>query len=85
MYEGAPVILYSPKVMDENSKQFVHGKLTVTCNSFEKPVYGNHYIHLEYLREAEITNNFFDATLKIETVCTGSVIKNNNIQKSVEL
>lgn len=85
MYEGAPVILYSPKVMDENSKQFVHGKLTVTCNSFEKPVYGNHYIHLEYLREAEITNNFFDATLKIETVCTGSVIKNNNITKSVEI
>lgn len=85
MYEGAPVILYSPKVMDENSKQFVHGKLTVTCNSFEKPVYGNHYIHLEYLREAEITNNFFDATLKIETVCTGSVTKNNNITKSVEI
>lgn len=85
MYEGAPVILYSPKVMDENSKQFVHGKLTVTCNSFEKPVYANHYIHLEYLREAEITNNFFDATLKIETVCTGSVIKNNNITKSVEI
>jgi len=85
MYEGAPVILYSPKVMNEKSKQFVHGKLTVTGNSFEKPVYGEHFVHLEYLREAEFTKNSFDAPLKIETVCTGSVIKNNNFIKSVEL
>lgn len=85
MYEGAPVILYSPKVMDKNSKQFVHGKLTVTGNSFEKPVYGEHYIHLEYLREAEITCNSFDAPVKFKTVCTGNVTKNNNLIKSVEL
>ncbi len=85
MYEGAPVIRYSPKVMDENSQQYVHGKLTVTGNSFEKPVYGDHFIHLEYLREAEFTYNSFDAPLKLETVCTGNVIKNNNIIKSVEI
>ena len=85
MYDDAPVILYSPKVMDENSKQFVHGKLTVTGNSFERPVCGKHFIHLEYLREAEFTNNSFDAPLRIETFCTGDVIKNNNIIKSVEL
>ncbi len=84
MYKGAPVILYSPKVIDENSQQYVHGKLTVTCNSFEKPVYGEHFIHLEYLREAEFTYNSFDAPLKIETVCTGNVLKSNNIINSVE-
>ncbi len=85
MYEGAPVIRYSPKVMDESSAQFVHGKLSVINNSFEKPVYGDHFVHLEYLREAKFTNNSFDAPLKIETVCTGNVIKNNNVIKSVEI
>ncbi|MBQ8027145.1 MAG: hypothetical protein IJ261_03405 [Clostridia bacterium] len=78
MYPGAPVIRYSPKVMNENSTEFVHGKLTITGNEFEKPVCGTHLIHLEYLREAEITDNSFDANYSINTVRTGIVHEKNN-------
>ncbi len=79
MYDGAPVIRYSPKVMDESSTQFVHGKLTVTSNRFEKPIYGNHLIHLEYLGEAEFTCNRFDAPYTFNTVCLGNITDKYNL------
>ena len=78
MYDGAPVIRYSPKVMDESSTEFVHGKLTVTGNSFEKPVYGNFLIHLEYLKDAEFTDNSFDAPYKFEKIQVGNITDKNN-------
>lgn len=73
MYPGAPAIRYSPKVMDENSTQFVHGKLTLIGNRFEKPVCGTHLLHLEYLREVEIRDNTFDAPLEINKLCVGNI------------
>lgn len=75
MYPGAPAIRYSPKVMDESSTQFVHGKLTLIGNSFEKAVCGNHLFHFEYLREVEMHGNTFDAPLEINKLCVGSINK----------
>ena len=57
----AQVIRYSPKVMKEDSKEFVHGKLTVTGNRFEEPPHGHHILWLEYLKEADMRDNSFDA------------------------
>ena len=79
MWEGSPVIRCTPKVMDENSKAFVHGKLTVTGNKFVNPPTGSHMILLEHMREAVITDNVFDAPYSIETRCVGSVTDENNI------
>lgn len=75
-WANSPVIRYTPKVMDEKSEEFVHGKLTLTGNSFEKPVSGEHCIHLEYLREAEITDNSFDAPCRVITNHVGRVENN---------
>lgn len=78
MWQGSPSIRYTPKVMDENSQNFVHGKLTLTGNHFEKAASGTHSIWLEYLREAEITNNVFDAPYEIHTHVVGTVEDENN-------
>ncbi len=72
-FAGAPAIRYSPKVMNENSEEYVHGKLVLSGNIFEKNITGKHLIHLEYLREAEITDNIFDAPYGIEKKCVGEV------------
>ena len=41
-FEGGAVIRYTPKVMDESSQSFVHGKLTVSGNRFfYKSFFGN--------------------------------------------
>ena len=78
-YDGAPIIRYTPKVIKENSKEFVHEKLILENNIF-KNCYGNtHLIHLEYLANAEIKNNVFDNEYKLETVCVGSVVDKNNV------
>ena len=79
--EDAPIIRCTPKVMDENSKEFVHGKLTVTGNTFKNPTLVKHTIRLEYLKEAVITDNVFDAPYQIKTVCAGIVTdKDNSVQ-----
>lgn len=77
-WQDSPVIRYTPKVMDESSKKFVHGKLTLINNRFEKPYLGKHTIHLEYLREAEIKNNTFDAPYDIYKKCVDKVEDKNN-------
>lgn len=76
--EDAPIIRCTPKVMNENSKEFVHGKLVVAGNTFRNPTLGKHTIRLEYLREAVVTDNVFDAPYQIKTVCPGSVTEENN-------
>ena len=81
MWEGSPVIRCTPKVMDENSVEFVHGKLTVTGNRFINPPTGNHLILLEYIREAVIADNKFDAPYSIKTKCVGNVTDENNTVK----
>ena len=79
MWEKSPVIRYTPKVMDENSTEFVHGRLTLTGNVFEKSREGTHYIWLEYLREAEISGNSFDAPYEVIKKCVGNIIDKNNV------
>ncbi len=79
MYDGSPVIKYSPKVMDENSKEFVHGKLIVENNEFKNPVENDCFlINLEYLRQAEIKNNTFHKPFKVTQRVVGDVIEENN-------
>ena len=78
MWETAPTIRYTPKVMDEKSETPVHGKLVLTGNTFSKPKEDVHSIWLEYLGEAEIKDNSFDAPYKIITKCVGKVIDENN-------
>ncbi len=79
MWKNAPVIRYTPKVMDENSTEYVHGRLVVSGNIFENPRYDKHCFHLEYLREAEITDNKFDAPFFVEKNVVGNIIEENNI------
>lgn len=79
MHESAAVIRYTPKVMNEQSEEFVHGKLVLTGNRFENPTLGTHCIWLEYLREAEISDNIFDAEYQIKTHHSGNITDRNNI------
>lgn len=81
MWEGSPVIRYSPKVMDENSAHFVHGKLTLTNNIFSLPKEDKHRIYLESLREAVISNNIFDKPYEIVSKSVGTVKEENNTVK----
>ncbi|MBQ8209095.1 MAG: right-handed parallel beta-helix repeat-containing protein [Clostridia bacterium] len=77
-WETSSVIRYTPKVMNEKSKAYVHGKLTLTGNTFENSYDGTHSIWLEYLKDAEITDNVFDAPYAIHTRCVGNVTDKNN-------
>ena len=77
-WDSGPVIRYTPKVMDENSTAFVHGKLTLSGNTFEHSYDGIHSIWLEYLAEAEISDNCFDAPYEIHTHRSGAVTDKNN-------
>ncbi len=76
--QKAPAICYTPKVMNEKPKEFVHGKLILTGNSFEKPTENEHCLWLEYLGEAEISDNVFDAPYEIHAHCTGKIVDKNN-------
>lgn len=78
-WQTSPVIRYSPKVMNEQSTCFVHGRLVVRGNTFEKQTEGTHSFWLEYLAEAEITDNVFDTDYKINTKCVGKVTDKDNV------
>ncbi len=78
MWEGAPVIRYTPKVMDETSEEFVHGRLVVKGNTFLKPRFDNHLFWLEYLEEAVVEDNTFDAPYEFHTRCVGKTVDKNN-------
>lgn len=77
-FPEAPVIRYTPKVMNAESAEFVHGKLTLTGNTFINPRAEKHGIHLEYLREAVIEGNSFDAPFEITQIRVGDIKENNN-------
>lgn len=77
MYEAAPVIRVTPKVMNEASREFVHRKLTIGNNTFLNPVTGRHTIRLEYIEEVNIIDNTFDAPYDIYKKVTGKVTENN--------
>ncbi|MCR5041809.1 MAG: hypothetical protein K6C36_06925 [Clostridia bacterium] len=76
--DGAPVIRVSPKVLDENSGGFVHGRLTVSGNVFRQPCTGRHTIRLEYLARAEISGNTFDAPFTVSAHRSGDILIENN-------
>ncbi len=78
MWETSPVIRYTPKVINEKSEDFVHGKLILTGNTFSDAKEDFHSIWLEYLEKAEIRDNIFDAPYKITTKCVGKVIDESN-------
>ena len=78
MWEGTPVIRYSPKIMDEGSTAFVHGKLAVRGNKFRKPQGETHAFWLESVREVEIFDNEFDAPYRVVTRNVGQVTEQNN-------
>ena len=80
-FKGAPTIRYTPKVMKKKSREFVHEKLILENNTFKNSYGDTHLIHLEYLENAVIRNNVFDKAFKIETICIGEVINENNIIK----
>lgn len=73
-----PVIRYTPKVMDPNSEAYVHGKLTMTGNDFRNSLQKEHTLRFDYLREAEIIGNTFDAPMTIRTHRSGTVIERDN-------
>lgn len=67
MYETAPVIRCTPKVMDENSKQYVHGNLIIENNTFLNPTYDRHSFLFEYIENVTMRNNTFDAPYDVHT------------------
>lgn len=76
-HDGA-VIQFTPKIMNEDYKGFVHGRLSVYNNRFLSAVYGKHSFHLKYLRKADISDNIFDAPFYVSTVNCGSISEENN-------
>ena len=78
MWQGAPVIRCTPKVMDENSEEFVHGRLVVENNTFKGAKNEKHLFWLEYIREVEIKNNVFDAEYEVYRNCAGKISDVNN-------
>lgn len=77
-YEGSPAIRYTPKVMDENSTSYVHGKLTVTGNSFKEPCGDTHLFWLEYVKDVDITDNAFDTEYSIKSKMVKNITETNN-------
>ena len=80
-YPGAPVIRYTPKIMDKSFRGYVHGKLILENNTFKNPIGEKHIFWLEYLKEAEIKNNSFDADFEIKAKNVGSIMNENNTVK----
>lgn len=78
MWESSPTIRCTPKVMNENSEEYVHGKLVLTDNEFKNPNENTHCIWLEYLGEAQITNNSFDTAYRIHSHHVGKIVDENN-------
>ncbi|MBE6813357.1 MAG: right-handed parallel beta-helix repeat-containing protein [Ruminococcaceae bacterium] len=62
--DGA-VICYSPKVMNPAGTAPVHGKLTLTGNTFTESYTGKHTFCLPYLRESDIADNTSDAPIAV--------------------
>ncbi len=78
MYGNYPIILFSPKVMDETSTEYVHQFLSVEGNNFKNPVNGTHVFDFSYLKEAEIINNTFDMPYIINTKVVENILDKNN-------
>ena len=81
-YDGAPVIRYTPKVLSKATDIYVHGRLTINNNIFEKANGEKHLFWLEHLKEAVIANNTFDDKFEVATNHIGKLtIVNNSVKK----
>ncbi|MBP3441431.1 MAG: right-handed parallel beta-helix repeat-containing protein [Clostridia bacterium] len=78
MWQGAPVIRCTPKVMNEKSREFVHAKLTLENNTFKGAKKEKHLLWLEYIDSVEVKNNTFDAPYDFYEKCVGRVDDKNN-------
>ena len=76
--EGSPVIRYTPKVMNKDFDGYVHGRLTLTGNRFINARKGEHRFRFEFLKEAFIVGNSFDAPYAISAHRSGEIIENDN-------
>ncbi len=74
-YEGSPVICCAPKTLRTVEGAYVHGRLTITGNTFREPYHGRHTFRLESVEKAEIGGNTFDAPLQIESVHCGEIVR----------
>ncbi len=79
MGDVSAVIQYTPKIMNNDFCGFVHERLVVYNNKFLKPVADKHYFRLEYLNEAQIRNNEFDAPVEIIKKFCGNVSLYDNV------
>ena len=79
MWQGAPVIRCTPKVMKEDSKEFVHAKLVIENNCFKGAREGKHLFWLEYIKNIEVKNNVFDAPYDFYEKCVDSIADENNL------
>ena len=79
MWQGSPVIRCTPKVMRDDSEEFVHQKLVIENNVFKGAKKNKHLFWLEYLKETEIRNNVFDAPYDVYEKCTEKVTHENNV------
>ncbi|MCR5783417.1 MAG: right-handed parallel beta-helix repeat-containing protein, partial [Clostridia bacterium] len=77
-YDGA-AICFAPKILRHTDGEYVHGRLTVTGNTFREAFGGQHLISLESVGEAEITGNYSDAPLAVSSGYCGTVHECDNI------
>ncbi len=81
---GVAVVKSTPNVRDENSREFVHGRLEVTGNSFSDPKFEKYLFGIEYFKEFILKDNVFDAPYEIKTKVVGAVVdKNNTVTESL--
>ncbi len=80
-FNGSPSIRYSPKVMNNDSEHFVHGKLSVCGNTFLNPAEKTHCFELSYVKNVNIAENIFDAPYKLNLHCVGNVSDSDNLIK----
>ena len=80
-YAGHPALRYSPQVMDKNSREYVHGRLTVENCRFRDAEGGTHLFDLSYLARAEITGCEFDADYMIGAKTCGAITDEGNTVK----
>lgn len=79
MGDTTAVIQYSPKIIDEEFAGFVHERLNVYNNKFLKPIADRHVFRLEYLMDAQIRMNKFDAPFEIVKKHCGSISLKDNV------
>ncbi len=70
---GGPVIRVTPKVLCEDADTYVHGKLLIENNTFEKPSCEKHRFLFEHIKEVIIKNNTFDSELEVKACNTEKV------------